>query len=600
MRSLEPLSLALSMVVVVGNEFKYYPGHLKLDRMTRVKLTDLTLRDAHQSLLATRMRMRDMLPVIEKMDQVGFFSMEVWGGATFDACIRFLNEDPWERIRTFKRLMKRTPTQMLLRGQNLVGYKHYSDDIVEKFVETSAANGVDVFRIFDALNDIRNMEWAIKVAKRVGAHVQGTVCYTLSPVHSIKLYVEMARRLEGLECDSLCIKDMAGLITPKAAYELVKAIKREVGIPVDLHSHCTSGMAPVSYYAACEAGVDILDTAMSPLAWGTSHPPTESMVAALQGTPYDSGIELKAFANITPHFKEVRTKYSGLLDPRSQMVDTNVLLYQIPGGMLSNLVSQLKEQKAMDRYEEVLQETPRVRADLGYPPLVTPTSQIVGTQAVMNVLVGERYKVISQEVKDYVKGLYGRPPGQINEELKMKIMGEGPPITCRPADMLEPQLEKLKAEAEKLWILKKEEDLITYALYPSVAVKFLKGEVKEEPLPAAEKAPGGGIPTLFKVEVDGELYDVRVEPVGGFVAVREEKKTAPKAVDGGVFAPMQGVLQKLKVKAGDKTKKGDVVAVLEAMKMQNDINSPRDGVVAEIMVSEGATVAPGTLLMVVK
>ncbi|MBI4345124.1 MAG: pyruvate carboxylase subunit B, partial [Euryarchaeota archaeon] len=278
----------------------------------------------------------------------------------------------------------------------------------------------------------------------------------------------------------------------------------------------------------------------------------------------------------------------------------NVLLYQIPGGMLSNLVSQLKEQKAMDKYEEVLQETPRVRADLGYPPLVTPTSQIVGTQAVMNVLVGERYKVISQEVKDYVKGLYGRPPGQINEELKMKIMGEGPPITCRPADMLEPQLEKLKAEAEKLGISKKEEDLITYALYPSVAVKFLKGEVKEEPLPAAEKTPGGGIPTLFKVEVDGELYDVRVEPVGGFVAVREEKKAAPKAVDGGVFAPMQGVLQRLKVKAGDKTKKGDVVAVLEAMKMQNDINSPRDGVVAEIMVSEGATVAPGTLLMVIK
>jgi pyruvate carboxylase subunit B len=569
--------------------------------LAKVRLTDTTFRDAHQSLLATRMRMRDMLPIIEKMDEAGFFSLEVWGGATFDACIRYLNEDPWERLRTFKKHMKNTPTQMLLRGQNLVGYKHYSDDIVEKFVEKSVENGVDIIRVFDALNDLRNMNLSIKVAKRVGAHVQGAICYTISPVHTIESFVALAKELEAMGCDSLCIKDMAGLISPKAAYDLVKALKKEISIPVDLHSHCTSGMAPASYFAACEAGVDILDTAFSPFAWGTSQPPTESMVASLEGTPYDTGISLEKFPEITAYFKEVRKKYEGILDPISEAVDTNVLLYQIPGGMLSNLISQLKEQNALDKYEEVLKETPRVRADLGYPPLVTPTSQIIGTQAVMNVLVGERYKVVPKEVRDYVKGLYGRPPGEIKQEIMAKIIGNEKPITCRPADLLEPQYELMKKEAEKLGIAQSEEDVLTYALYPAIAPKFLKGELREEPLkpPRAAAEEGEGIPTEFLVEVDGESYHVKVEPRGGFMDIKEQKPE-PQNVDGGIAAPMQGMILKVKVGVGQAVKKGDVVAVLEAMKMQNDVVAPHGGVVKEIFVSEGTTVSPGTVLMVVK
>jgi pyruvate carboxylase subunit B len=570
--------------------------------MARVKLTDTTFRDAHQSLLATRMRMRDMLPIIEQMDEVGFFSLEVWGGATFDSCIRYLNEDPWERLRTFKKHMKNTPTQMLLRGQNLVGYKHYSDDIVEKFVEKSVENGVDIFRIFDALNDLRNMELSIKVAKRLDAHVQGAICYTISPVHTIESFVALAKKLEAMECDSLCIKDMAGLISPKAAYDLIKALKKEISIPVNLHSHCTSGMAPASYLAACEAGVDILDTAMSPFAWGTSQPPTESVVASLKGTPYDTGIDLEKFPEITAYFKEVRKKYEGILDPISESVDTNVLLYQIPGGMLSNLISQLKEQNALDKYEEVLKETPRVRADLGYAPLVTPTSQIIGTQAVMNVLVGERYKVVPKEVKDYVRGLYGRPPGEISQEIMGKIIGNEKPITCRPADLLEPQYELMRKEAEKLGIVRKEEDVLTYALYPAIAPKFLKGELQEEPLkpPRGEVEEQAGIPTEFLVEVDGESYSVKVEPRGGFIEVKEQGAAPQQKVDGGIVAPMQGMILKVKVGVGQAVKKGDVVAVLEAMKMQNDVVATHGGVVREIFVSEGTTVSPGTVLMVVK
>lgn len=575
--------------------------------MARVRITDTTFRDAHQSLLATRMRTRDMIPIIEKMDAVGFFSLEVWGGATFDTCIRYLNEDPWERLRIFKKHMKNTQTQMLLRGQNLVGYKHYSDDIVEKFVELAAKNGVDIFRVFDALNDIRNMELSIKVAKRMGARVQGAICYTISPVHTIEAFVEMAKQLEALGCDSLCIKDMAGLISPHAAYDLVKALKEEISIPVNLHSHCTSGMAPLSYLSACEAGVDIIDTAMSPLAWGTSQPPTETMVAALRGTPYDTGLDLDAFTEVTAYFKELKRKYGGILDKISESIDTNVLLYQIPGGMLSNLVSQLKEQNALGKYDAVLKETPLVRADLGYPPLVTPTSQIVGIQAVMNVIVGERYKAVPKEVKDYVKGLYGRPPGLIRDEIKTKIIGEEEPITCRPADLLPPQLHIVREEAEKLGIIKKEEDLLTYALYPQVAVKFLKAELKEEPLKPMQEvaAPESGMPTEFKVEVDGEAYDVKVKPVGGYVEIQSAKKasgpSAPAAaVEGSVVAPMQGTMLKLKVKPGDRVKKGDIVAVLEAMKMQNDVHAPRDGAVKDVLVAEGAAVAAGAPLMVIK
>ncbi len=568
--------------------------------MPGVRITDTTFRDAHQSLMATRLRTKHVVEIIEKMDEVGFFSLEVWGGATFDACIRYLNEDPWERLRTFKRHMKQTPAQMLLRGQNLVGYRHYSDDIVEKFVEKSYENGIEIFRIFDALNDIRNMEHAIRVAKRLGAHVQGTICYTTSPVHTTESFVRLAERLEELECDSICIKDMAGLITPQAAAELVRELKRVLSVPVNLHSHCTSGMAPMAYLAAVEAGVDILDTAMSPFAWGTSQPPTESVVAALRGTAHDTGIDPKVFAEITPFFRELRRKYAPLIDEVSQQVDVNVLIYQIPGGMLSNLLSQLREQNALERLQEVLEEVPRVREDLGYPPLVTPTSQIVGTQAVMNVLLGERYKVVPREVRDYLKGLYGRPPGRVNEELRARVLGDEEPITCRPAELLEPQLERLRKEAEELGIVRSEEDLLTYALYPAIAVRFLKGEAEEEPMPEpAEQVAASLPPAEYVVEVDGEEFRVRIAPAGG-ASSQEQAQSRSAEVDGGIKAPMQGMIVKLKVKKGDRVEKGDVVAVLEAMKMENDIVATHSGTVEEIFVKEGANVSAGEVIMAVR
>ncbi len=570
--------------------------------MAKVKLTDTTLRDAHQSLIATRMRTRDMLPIAEKMDEVGFFSLEVWGGATFDSCIRYLNEDPWDRLRALKKTIKKTPLQMLLRGQNLVGYRHYSDDIVVKFVEHAAESGIDIFRIFDAVNDIRNMEVSIKTAKRVGAHVQGTVCYTISPVHPIPLYVKMAKELEEMGCDSLCIKDMAGLISPQSAFDLVSALKEKISIPVDLHSHCTSGMAPMSYLFACEAGVDILDTAFSPFAWGTSQPPTETTVAALRGTAYDTGLDLFLLTEIKKYFEELKEKYRGILDPISERIDTNVLKYQIPGGMLSNLVSQLKEQNALDKYEAVLAEMPRVREELGYPPLVTPTSQIVGTQAVLNVLMGERYKVVPKEVKDYVKGLYGRTPAPVSKEIITKILGNEKPITCRPADLLPPELDKVTKEANALGIVKKPEDILTYALYPAIAPKFLRGEAKEEALlaPKPNNMKAAPLPTEFKVEVDGDLFDVKIVSAGGGMSVRPiEAVEKPKTMDGAITASMQGMVLKLKVKKGDPVAKGDVVLVLEAMKMENNIHALHAGTVKDIFVKEGSTVSAGDALLVI-
>ncbi len=564
-----------------------------------VKLTDTTFRDAHQSLIATRMRTKDMLPIAEKMDEVGFYSLEVWGGATFDSCIRYLNEDPWERLRMLKKSIKKTPLQMLLRGQNLVGYRHYSDDIVIKFVEHAAESGIDIFRIFDAVNDLRNMEVSIKTAKRVEAHVQGAICYTISPVHTVNKYVEMAKKLEEMGCDSLCIKDMAGLITPKAAHDLVKALKKEISIPVDLHSHCTSGMAPMSYLYACHAGVDILDTAMSPFAWGTSQPPTETMVAALKETQYDTKLDLNLLTEIKKYFEEVKQKYRSILNPISERIDTDVLKYQIPGGMLSNLVSQLKEQNALDRYEEVLAEMPKVREELGYPPLVTPTSQIVGTQAVLNVLMGERYKVVPKEVKDYVKGLYGKTPAPISKEIITKILGDEEPITCRPADLLPPELDKLTKEAEKLGIVRKPEDILTYALYPAIAPKFLRGELKEEPIEQKkEENTVTGIPTEFRVEVDGEVFDVKILSAGKGMSINPVSEKLD--LEGAVTTSMQGMVLKIKVKKGDSVTKGDVLLVLEAMKMENNIHAPHDGVVKEILVKEGSTVNPGDPLMIIR
>lgn len=568
-----------------------------VDLMGKVRITETVFRDAHQSLLATRMRTRDMLPIAEKLDEVGFFSMEVWGGATFDSCIRYLNEDPWERLRALKLAMPNTPLQMLLRGQNLVGYRHYADDIVVKFVERAAKNGVDIFRIFDAVNDIRNMTVAIKAAKDMDAHVQGCVCYTTSPVHSIEQFTKMAVELADLGCDSLCIKDMAGLILPHDAYDLVASMKEETSIPVDLHSHCTSGMAPMSFLFGCEAGVDILDTAISPLGWGTSHPPTESIVAALEGTPYETGLDLKLLTEIKRYFEKLMEVYAPLFNPIAARVDSNVLVYQVPGGMLSNLVSQLVEQKALDKYDEVLAEFPRVREDLGYPPLVTPTSQIVGSQAVLNVLTGERYKAVPKEVKDYVKGLYGRSPGEINPKIRAEILEDEEPITVRPADLIPPEYEKMKAEAEGKGLVRREEDVLTYALYPQVAEKFLKGEAKEEVLKKAlpadlQTGAIGGRPAAFNVEVDGESYLVKVAPAGISIEAVE-----PKAPKDGVTVPMQGVIIRYLIKKGDKVSKGDAVAVLEAMKMENKVSANKDGVVAEIYAEVGATVAPGDILM---
>lgn len=570
--------------------------------MKRIKIIETAFRDAHQSLLATRMRTRDMLPIAEKMDKVGFFSLEAWGGATFDTCIRYLNEDPWERLIALKDVIKRTPIQMLLRGQNLVGYKHYPDDVVRNFVEKSYENGVDVFRIFDALNDVRNMELSIKVAKEQGAHVQGTISYTTSPFHTLEKYVEFAKELEALECDSVSIKDMAGLISPTDTYELVKTLKDETDLLINLHCHCTSGMTPMSYYAACEAGVDTLDTAISPLSWGASQPPTESIVAGLVGTPYATELDLKLLSEIKKYFEGIRKKYSSLIDPISEKVDTDVLLYQIPGGMLSNLVSQLKEQNALDRYEEVLKEMPRVREELGYPPLVTPTSQIVGIQAVMNVLSGERYKNVTKEVKEYIKGYYGRPPAPINKEVAKKIIGDAEVIDSRPADLLKPELEKFRAEGEKMGIIKKDEDILTYALYPAVAPKFLRGEVIEEPLEKpkeVESANTASIPTEYNVEVDGELFDVKVVPTG-FMEIGSSVKAPNGPVDGGVTSSMQGMILKLKVAKNDKVNKGDIVAVLEAMKMENDIHATDSGTVEEIFIEEGDTVSTGETLMIIK
>lgn len=571
--------------------------------MKTTKITETALRDAHQSLLATRIRTRDMVPIAEEMDKVGYFAIEAWGGATFDTCIRYLNEDPWERLTSLKEKITRTPIQMLIRGQNLVGYKHYSDDIVEKFVEKAYTNGVDVFRVFDALNDVRNMKTTIKAAKRQNAHVQGTISYTTSPVHTLDDFIDLAKDLEALECDSITIKDMAGLINPKNIYELVTRLKEETDLLVNLHCHCTSGMTPISYYAACEAGVDILDTAISPLSWGTSQPPTESIAAAFQGTDYDTKLDLKRLNHIKKYFEAIKEKYSSLLDPIAETIDTDVLIYQIPGGMLSNLVSQLKEQNALDRYQDVLDEMPRVRKDMGYPPLVTPTSQIVGIQAVMNVLGGKRYKLVSNEVKEYMRGNYGKPPAPVNPKVAKKIIGDEKPITYRPADDLEPQYEHYKEKGEKGDLIKKKEDILTLALYPQVATKFLKGEIEEETLepPKIQNIEESevAIPTEYSVEVDGDIFDVRIMPTGFMEIGEADPSTILSPVEGGLTSTMQGMILKIKVNVGDKVKKGDTVAVIEAMKMENDIQSEEDGTVKEIFVAEGDTVNTGDTLMVI-
>lgn len=442
--------------------------------MAKLKITETVLRDAHQSLIATRMPIEDMLPILPQMDKIGFYSAEVWGGATFDSCIRFLNEDPWDRLRTIRKEMPNTKLQMLFRGQNMLGYRHYADDLVEYFVQKSIANGIDIIRIFDALNDIRNLETAIKAAKKENGHAQVAISYTTGDVFTHDYYVNYAKSIENAGADSICIKDMAALLTPYETGELVKAIKGAVKIPVQLHTHATSGLASMCILKAVEAGVDIVDTAMSPLALGTSHAPTESIVATFQGTEYDTGLDLVALGEIRTYFMSLRKKYieKGLLDPSMLATDTNALLYQVPGGMLSNLLSQLKQAGKEDQLDAVLQEVPRVRKDSGYPPLVTPTSQIVGTQAVFNVIMGERYKTVTKEFKGMVKGEYGKTPVEISEEFKKQILGDEEAITCRPADLLEPEFEKMKLESSE-WT-QQEEDILTYAMFPKVAPKFFE------------------------------------------------------------------------------------------------------------------------------
>ncbi|WP_439886855.1 sodium-extruding oxaloacetate decarboxylase subunit alpha [Pseudomonas sp. MBLB4123] len=595
----------------------------------KITVTDTVLRDAHQSLLATRMRTEDMLPICDKLDRVGYWSLEVWGGATFDACIRFLKEDPWERLRQLKAALPNTRLQMLLRGQNLLGYRHYSDDVVKAFVAKAAVNGIDVFRIFDAMNDVRNLRVAIEATKAAGKHAQGTLAYTVSPVHTVEAFVKQAKAMQAMGIDSVAIKDMAGLMTPYAAYDLVKALKEEVDLPVFVHSHDTAGLGAMCQLKAIEAGADHIDTAISSMAWGTSHPGTESMVAALKGSAYDTGLDLELLQEIGLYFYAVRKKYHQF-ESEFTGVDTRVQLNQVPGGMMSNLANQLKEQGALDRIDEVFAEIPRVREDLGFPPLVTPTSQIVGTQAVFNVLAGERYKTITNEVKLYLQGRYGLAPGKINEQLRKQAIGNEEVIDVRPADLLKPEMVKLRGEIGAL--AKSEEDVLTYAMFPDIGRKFLEereaGSLTPEvllPIPEAggvARAGGEGVPTEFVVDVHGESYRVDItgvgvkgegkrhfylsidgvpeevvfEPLNEFVAGAGGKRKQTSA-PGDVSTSMPGNIVEVLVKEGDAVKAGQAVLITEAMKMETEVQAPIAGTVKAVHVAKGDRVNPGEVLV---
>lgn len=579
----------------------------------QIKVTELVLRDAHQSLLATRMKTEHMLPIIEKLDNVGFWSLEMWGGATFDSCIRFLNEDPWERVRVLKKAAPKTPFQMLLRGQNLVGYRHYADDLVEKFVDLSAEAGIDIFRIFDALNDLRNLEASIKSVKRNGKHAQGTISYTVSPVHNTQLFIDLAKKLEDMGSDSVCIKDMAGLLAPWAAYDLITAIKKEVKVPIHLHTHTTSGFALMTIVKAIEAGIDIIDTAISSLSMGTSHSPTETVVAALEGTDYDTGIKLDDLMDIGKYFEEVRKEYSAFMSAFTG-VDVNILKSQVPGGMISNLESQLKQQNAYDRLPEVMEELPRVRKDMGYPPLVTPTSQIVGTQAVLNVLMG-RYKTISKEAQGVIEGKYGKLPGPVDPELREKVCGDKECITVRPADLLEPEWEKLKEEVKDK--ATKDEDIIIFALFPQVADTYLAKRgtppdeiFKKEDAPVA--APSAEPSNMFRVTVNGKGYDVQVDEMDAASSAKaanpaKAASSAPAPAsapvgdgDGAPLnAPLSGAVWKISCKEGQSVDEGEVLLILEAMKMENEIKAPQSGTIQSVSVKEGDKVNTGDLLLTI-
>ncbi|ABU72436.1 sodium-extruding oxaloacetate decarboxylase subunit alpha [Vibrio campbellii] len=584
-------------------------------------ITDVVLRDAHQSLFATRMRIEDMLPIAAELDKVGYWSLETWGGATFDACIRFLGEDPWERLRELKKAMPNTPMQMLLRGQNLLGYRHYADDVVEKFVERAHANGMDVFRIFDAMNDVRNFQKAVKAAVDVGAHAQGTLSYTTSPVHNTDTWVDLAKHLEDLGCHSLCIKDMSGLLKPYEAEELITRIKASCDVPLALHCHATTGLSTATAVKAVEAGIDILDTAISSMSCTYGHTPTETVVAMLQGTERDTNLKLDQIEPIAAYFREVRKKYAKW-EGQLKGVDSRILIAQVPGGMLTNMEGQLKEQGAADRIDEVLEEIPRVREDLGFIPLVTPTSQIVGSQAVINVLTGERYKSITKETAGVLKGEYGAAPAPVNTALQAKVLDGKEAITCRPADLLEAEMENLtvdlmeKAQSEGIKLASERvDDVLTYALFPQVGLKFLKNRGNPdafEPAPTLEAAKpaaqpvSGGVET-YSVRVDGQVYAVEVGPQGQLTSVTPNTATVPaqpaapsapaNSAAEAVPAPLAGNIFKVNVQPGAEVLEGDVLLILEAMKMETEVRAARGGVVQELNVKEGDAVTVGSPLL---
>ncbi|MYF51667.1 MAG: oxaloacetate decarboxylase subunit alpha [Gammaproteobacteria bacterium] len=573
-------------------------------------LTELVLRDAHQSLLATRMRIEDMLPIAGKLDQVGFWSMESWGGATFDACIRYLGEDPWERLRKLKAAMPNTPQQMLLRGQNLLGYRHYADDVVDRFVERAAANGVDVFRIFDAMNDMRNLERAIAAVRKVGRHAQGTIAYTLSPVHTIALWVERGQRIEAMGADSLCIKDMAGLLTPYAAFELVSRLKEAVAIPIHMHCHATTGLSTATYLKAVEAGIDNLDGAISSMSMTYGHSATESLVAMLADSERPTGLDLALLEEIAAYFRTVRRKYARF-EGGLKGVDSRILAAQVPGGMLTNLENQLREQNALDRLDEVLEEIPKVRKDLGMIPLVTPTSQIVGTQAVLNVLTGERYKSITKESAGVLKGEYGATPAPLDATLQAGVLNGAEPLTERPADRLAAEMETLTAElrqaAQQRQIALADDpidDVLTYALFPQVGLRFLehRGDPSAFEPPVEEAVEPSAQPTaaeqsaVYSVRVNGKAFEVEVTANG---AVKEIAPAAAAKTGqaGAITAALAGTVFKVLVKPGDVVSAGEPVAVLEAMKMENEVTAPAAGTVDAVFVREGDAVEMGDALL---
>lgn len=596
--------------------------------MTAVKqplgITDVVLRDGHQSLFATRMRLADMLPIADKLDQIGYWSVETWGGATFDSCIRYLGEDPWERIRALKAAMPKTPQQMLFRAQNILGYRHYADDVVRKFVERAAINGVDVFRVFDAMNDARNLSTAITAVKQTGKHAQGTISYTLSPLHNIDYWVDLAKKIEDQGADSICIKDMAGLLNPYTAFELVTRLKAETNMPVHMQCHATTGLSTAAILKAAEAGIDNVDTSISSMSMTYGHSPTESVVSIFEGSDRDTGLDINALEEVAAYFREVRKKYAKW-EGSLRGVDSRILVAQVPGGMLTNMESQLKEQGAADKLDEVLAEIPRVREDLGFIPLVTPTSQIVGTQAVLNVLTGERYKTITKETAGVLKGEYGAAMAPFNEALQTRVLDGAQAITCRPADLIEDELHKLTAELRGLAKEKniklapgdrEIDDVLTYALFPQVGLKFLQNRDNPdafEPVPTLESAVAATVPkaavggsTIYTIGVNGQSYVVEVEEGGDISAVGVAQvaiKAAPASVAGPVTggepitAPLAGNIWKVHAVPGQAVQEGDVLFILEAMKMETEIRTSKAGVVGSVTAKEGDSVSVGDTLL---